>query len=101
MYCEGFPFAWSCDSRQVSLLAGTLEQASEEGREVRRAKRWGVGVAKPLQGAPSPNSQLVGGFYPLLKPCNFQPFAVGRKECRVEELPNATISIGTNSLPGH
>lgn len=68
---------------------------SQKGKEV------GCGSGETFKGAPSPNSHLVGGFYPLLKPCDFQPFAVGRKECRMEELLNVAISISTTGLPGH
>lgn len=59
-----------------------------------------MGVAQPFQGTPNLNRHLVGGLSSLLKPSNFQTFAV-RKEAWMEKLPNVAFSIRNTCQPDH
>lgn len=61
---------------QLEHMRKSGKKAGKSGGE----QRFGVvGVAQPLQGTPNLNRHLVGGLSSLLKPSNFQTFAV-RKE---------------------
>lgn len=58
-----------------------LEHARKLGQRAGKSGGFGgVGVTQPLQGTPKPNHQLIGGLSRLSKACNFQTFALGKKE---------------------
>lgn len=58
-----------------------LEHARKLGQRAGKSGGFGgVGVTQPLQGTPKPNHQLMGGLFCLSEACNFQTFALGKKE---------------------